>query len=150
VSAQPLHCLLREFRFAPTDARGERRHDRGVMIAPRRGGRAVVYRRTANPSGDQPRRSAIEEALSWQRAMWSQMASGAAEEIAFVTERSATNTLFYLLDEYLLQKVASNHANSKLFLFTRVNGMGPARLVTSPRAFHHRPSRLLRGRRAPT
>jgi cytochrome P450 len=40
-----LRTLLREFRFAPTDARGERRHDRGVMIAPGRGGRAVVYRR---------------------------------------------------------------------------------------------------------
>lgn len=52
--------LLREFRFAPTDARGERRHNRGVMIAPGRGGRAVVYRRTANASSDQTRRSAVE------------------------------------------------------------------------------------------
>ena len=40
-----LRTLLREFRFAPTDAPGERRHNRGVMIAPRRGGRAAVYRR---------------------------------------------------------------------------------------------------------
>jgi cytochrome P450 len=55
-----LRTLLREFRFAPTDAPGERRHNRGVMIAPGRGGRAVVYRRTANASGDQPRRSAVD------------------------------------------------------------------------------------------
>jgi hypothetical protein len=55
-----LRTLLREFRFAPTDARGERRHNRRVMIAPGRGGRAVVYRRTANASSDQTRRSAVE------------------------------------------------------------------------------------------
>jgi cytochrome P450 len=42
-----LRTLLREFRFVPTDAPGERRHNRGVTIAPGRGGRAVVYRRTA-------------------------------------------------------------------------------------------------------
>ena len=47
-----LRILLREFRFAPTDAPGERRHNRGVTIAPGRGGRAVVYRRTANASSD--------------------------------------------------------------------------------------------------
>jgi cytochrome P450 len=41
-----LRTLLRELRFAPTDAPGERRHNRGVAIAPGRGGRAVVYRRT--------------------------------------------------------------------------------------------------------
>ena len=40
-----LRTLLREFRFAPTDAPGERRHYRGVAIVPARGGRAVVYRR---------------------------------------------------------------------------------------------------------
>ena len=33
-----LRTLLREFRFAPTDAPGERRHYRGVAIAPARGG----------------------------------------------------------------------------------------------------------------
>jgi cytochrome P450 len=47
-----LRTLLREFRFAPTDAPDERRHNRGVAIAPGRGGRAVVYRRTANASSD--------------------------------------------------------------------------------------------------
>ena len=47
-----LRTLLREFRFAPTDAPGERRHYRGVAIAPARGARAVVYRRTAAASGD--------------------------------------------------------------------------------------------------
>jgi cytochrome P450 len=40
-----LRTLLREFRFAPTDAPGERAHNRGVAFAPARGGRAVVYRR---------------------------------------------------------------------------------------------------------
>ena len=47
-----LRTLLREFRFEPTDAPGERRHIRGVTIAPGRGGRAVVYRRTADASSD--------------------------------------------------------------------------------------------------
>ena len=47
-----LRTLLREFRFAPTDAPGERRQNRGVSIAPARGARAVVYRRTAAASGD--------------------------------------------------------------------------------------------------
>jgi cytochrome P450 len=47
-----LRILLRELRFAPTDARGEWRHSRGVATAPGRGGRAVVYRRTAEASSD--------------------------------------------------------------------------------------------------
>jgi cytochrome P450 len=47
-----LRTLLREFRFEPTDARGERRRYRGVAIMPSRGGRAVVYRRTTAVSGD--------------------------------------------------------------------------------------------------
>jgi cytochrome P450 len=47
-----LRMLLREFRFAPTDAPGERLKYRGVAFAPARGGRAVVYRRTAEASGD--------------------------------------------------------------------------------------------------
>jgi cytochrome P450/SAM-dependent methyltransferase len=46
-----LRTLLREFRFAPTDAPGERHHWRGVATAPGRGGRAVVFRR----SGQSPR-----------------------------------------------------------------------------------------------
>ena len=47
-----LRTLLREFRFEPTDAAGERRYYRGVAIVPARGGRAVVYRRTAAVLGD--------------------------------------------------------------------------------------------------
>ena len=47
-----LRTLLREFRFAPTDAPDERRHYRGVAIAPARGARAVVYRRTGAASRD--------------------------------------------------------------------------------------------------
>lgn len=45
-----LRTLLCELNLVPTDAPGERGHDRGVTIAPRRGGLAVVYRRTANAS----------------------------------------------------------------------------------------------------
>jgi cytochrome P450 len=47
-----LRIMLRELRFAPTDAPGERRHWRGVATVPGRGGRAVVYRRTAKASSD--------------------------------------------------------------------------------------------------
>jgi hypothetical protein len=47
-----LRTLIREFRFEPTDAKGERRRYRGVAIMPSRGGRAVVYRRTAATSPD--------------------------------------------------------------------------------------------------
>jgi cytochrome P450 len=47
-----LRTLLRELRFEPTDAPGERRHWRGVATAPGRGGRAVVYRRTTKVSSD--------------------------------------------------------------------------------------------------
>jgi cytochrome P450 len=45
-----LRTLLREFHFAPTDAPGEGRNLRGVTIAPARGARAVVYRRTTAAS----------------------------------------------------------------------------------------------------
>jgi cytochrome P450 len=45
-----LRTLLRELRFAPTDAPGERRRWRGVATVPARGARAVVYRRTAEAS----------------------------------------------------------------------------------------------------
>ncbi len=48
-----LRTLLREFRFEPTDERGERRRYRGVAIMPSRGGRAVVHRRTAAAPRDQ-------------------------------------------------------------------------------------------------
>lgn len=47
-----LRTLLREFRFAPTDAPGEWRINRGVAWMPSRGGRAVVYRRTSSASSD--------------------------------------------------------------------------------------------------
>jgi cytochrome P450 len=47
-----LRTLLREFRFEPTEARGERRRYRGVAIMPSRGGRAVVHRRTAASTRD--------------------------------------------------------------------------------------------------
>jgi cytochrome P450 len=47
-----LRTLLREFRFEPTGARGERRRYRGVAIMPSRGGRAIVHRRTAATSAD--------------------------------------------------------------------------------------------------
>lgn len=46
-----LRILLREFNFAPTDAPGERPR-KGFARPPRRGGRAVVYRRTAGASSD--------------------------------------------------------------------------------------------------
>jgi hypothetical protein len=41
-----LRTLFREFRFTSTDAPDESRNFRGVAIAPGRGARAVVYRRT--------------------------------------------------------------------------------------------------------
>ena len=47
-----LRTLLREFRFAPTDAPDEGRNFRGVAIAPSRGARAVVYRRRTATSSD--------------------------------------------------------------------------------------------------
>jgi cytochrome P450 len=47
-----LRTLLREFRFTPTDAPDEGRKFRGVAIAPSRGARAVVYRRTAATASD--------------------------------------------------------------------------------------------------
>jgi cytochrome P450 len=47
-----LRTLLREFRFAPTDSPGERRHNRGVAWVPARGGRAIVYRRAGSASSD--------------------------------------------------------------------------------------------------
>jgi cytochrome P450 len=55
-----LRTLLREFRFAPTDAPGERRHNRGVAIAPGRGGRAVVYRRAPHTRSDAASASAVD------------------------------------------------------------------------------------------
>jgi len=45
-----LRTLLRELRFAPTDAPDERRRWRGVATVPARGARAVIYRRSAEAS----------------------------------------------------------------------------------------------------
>jgi cytochrome P450 len=45
-----LRTVLREFRFEPTDAPGERARWRGVATVPARGARAVVYRRGAKTS----------------------------------------------------------------------------------------------------
>ncbi len=47
-----LRVLLREFKFEPSNARGERRLNRGVAIVPGRGGRAVVRRRPTRPSSE--------------------------------------------------------------------------------------------------
>jgi cytochrome P450 len=47
-----LRTLLREFRFAPTDAPGERRINRGVAWMPSRGGRVTVYRRRSAAPND--------------------------------------------------------------------------------------------------
>lgn len=55
-----LRTLLREYWFAPTNAPGERRFYKGVAIAPGRGGRAVVYRRTAAASGGRDSVSAAD------------------------------------------------------------------------------------------
>jgi cytochrome P450 len=55
-----LRTLLREFRFAPTDAPAEGRNFRGVAIAPARGARAVVFRRTAAASDDRDSVSVAE------------------------------------------------------------------------------------------
>jgi cytochrome P450 len=44
-----LRMLLREFRFKPSDAPGEKAFWRGVATVPAKGARAVVYRRTDKP-----------------------------------------------------------------------------------------------------
>ena len=44
-----LRMLLREFRFAPTDAPGEKAFWRGVATVPAKGARATVYRRADKP-----------------------------------------------------------------------------------------------------
>jgi hypothetical protein len=45
-----LRTLLRELRFAPTDERGERPHNGGIVWVPGRRARAVVYRRATSAS----------------------------------------------------------------------------------------------------
>jgi hypothetical protein len=61
-----LRTLLRRFEFATTNAAGERNHSRGVVTAPGRGGRAVIYRRTSDDIGSEitaaaPRRPMVKE-----------------------------------------------------------------------------------------
>jgi cytochrome P450 len=56
-----LRMLLREFRFTPTDAPGERARWRGVATVPARGARAVVYRRTARGRNDAGSRSMVNQ-----------------------------------------------------------------------------------------
>jgi cytochrome P450 len=58
-----LRTLLREFRFEPTDAKGERRVYRGVAVMPSRGARAVIYRRTAATPQDRNSASAVGHGL---------------------------------------------------------------------------------------
>jgi cytochrome P450 len=60
-----LRILLRELRFASTDAPGEWRRNRGVVRPPGRGGRAVVYRRTAESSSDADPAS-VADYVSWR------------------------------------------------------------------------------------
>jgi hypothetical protein len=55
-----LRTLFREFRFTPTDAPGESRNFRGVAIAPGKGARTVVYRRTDSVSRDRDSVSAAD------------------------------------------------------------------------------------------
>jgi cytochrome P450 len=55
-----LRMLLREFRFVPTDAPGEKARWRGVATVPARGARAVVYRRSAQASSDIGSRSVVD------------------------------------------------------------------------------------------
>jgi cytochrome P450 len=56
-----LRTLLRELRFRPTDAPGERRRWRGGATAPARGARTVVYRRTNEASSDSDSASVVAD-----------------------------------------------------------------------------------------
>ena len=60
-----LRILLRELRFAPTDAPDERRRWRGGATAPARGARAVVYRRTTAASSHADSAS-VGQPLRWK------------------------------------------------------------------------------------
>jgi cytochrome P450 len=55
-----LRMLLREFRFVPTDAPGEKARWRGVATVPAKGARAIVHRRTDKPSGQVNSVSAVD------------------------------------------------------------------------------------------
>jgi cytochrome P450 len=49
-----LRTLLRHFTFTPTNAKGERNRSRSVTTSPSRGGRAVLYRRSAHSTRPGP------------------------------------------------------------------------------------------------
>jgi cytochrome P450 len=49
-----LRTLLRHFTFIPTNAAGERNRTRSVTTSPARGGRALLYRRSAHSTGSAP------------------------------------------------------------------------------------------------
>jgi cytochrome P450 len=55
-----LRMLLREFRFAPTDAPGEKAFWRGVATVPAKGARATVYRRADKPPLDSGSLSVVD------------------------------------------------------------------------------------------
>jgi hypothetical protein len=55
-----LRMLLREFRFVPTDAPGEKARWRGVATVPAKGARATVHRRTDKPSNDADSLSVVD------------------------------------------------------------------------------------------
>jgi cytochrome P450 len=55
-----LRMLLREFRFSPTDAPGEKAFWRGVATVPAKGARATVYRRTDKPPLDSESLSVVD------------------------------------------------------------------------------------------
>jgi cytochrome P450 len=55
-----LRMLLREFRFVPTDAPGEKARWRGVATVPAKGARAIVHRRTDKPSGQVNSQSVVD------------------------------------------------------------------------------------------
>jgi cytochrome P450 family 138 len=62
-----LRTVLREFRLVPTDARDERITSNGVVSAPGRGGRVVVYRRRrggAHPPATPPTVRVLDTGLS--------------------------------------------------------------------------------------
>ncbi|EFG78505.1 unspecific monooxygenase [Mycobacterium parascrofulaceum ATCC BAA-614] len=48
-----LRTVLREYQLVPTTAPAEKWHSRGIAYAPRRGGRALVYRRPNRTGGGQ-------------------------------------------------------------------------------------------------
>jgi cytochrome P450 len=58
-----LRTLLRHFDFPTTNAKGERNHSRGVVTAPGRGGRAVIYRRNSGQVGSETTAARLARAM---------------------------------------------------------------------------------------